>query len=214
MNLIKNSSGSTFNRGDFTATGAFFWSSIDLSPYRGMDKGNTPFYIELLDGAGKKATGYIGAVGAGEMLGDELVIDPGFDNSPSWTKGTGWTVIGSQAVAATLGGTYIYQLVSCTRMQLYKHVMTCAVLTSGTYQFVAFIGPLDPIYNDAGIKTGYRNAPTTDLQGTGILDTTALVATFNDISSKRCHRSSLNRSPYRLLSQWDSEELGKHREWV
>jgi hypothetical protein len=30
-----DSAGSTFNRGDFTATNAFFWSSIDLSPYAG-----------------------------------------------------------------------------------------------------------------------------------------------------------------------------------
>jgi phage gp37-like protein len=39
----------------------------------------TPFYIELLDATGKKATGYIGAVGAGETLGSELIT--------GWTNG-------------------------------------------------------------------------------------------------------------------------------
>ena len=67
--------GSTFNRGDFTATNAFFWSSLNLSAFAGTDLGYTPFYIEALDAAGKKATGYLGAVGAGETLGSELVTE-------------------------------------------------------------------------------------------------------------------------------------------
>jgi len=69
--------GSTYNYGDFTATNAFFWSSLNLSSYAGTDLGSTPYYIEVLDVAGKKATGYIGAVGAGETLGSETL--------------TGWT---------------------------------------------------------------------------------------------------------------------------
>jgi len=83
-NLILDSTGATFNRGDFTTTNAFFWSSLDLSPYEGTDLGSTPYYIEVLDGASKKATGYIGAVGAGS----ELVSNPGFeigDPPTDWT---------------------------------------------------------------------------------------------------------------------------------
>ncbi len=72
-NIVKGSSGSTFNRGDFTITNAFLWSSLDLSPYAGTDLGSTPYYIELLDSAGKKATGYIGAVGAGETHSEKIV---------------------------------------------------------------------------------------------------------------------------------------------
>ncbi len=71
--LAEDSTGSTYNRGDFTATNAFFWSSLDLSPYAGTDLGSTPYWIEVLDSAGKKATGYIGAVGAEETLGSELL---------------------------------------------------------------------------------------------------------------------------------------------
>ena len=50
----------------------------------------TPYYIEIFDAAGKKATGYIGAVGAGETLGSELVINGGMEtgNPP-----TGWSIL-------------------------------------------------------------------------------------------------------------------------
>ncbi len=86
---VKNSDGSTFNRGDFTTTNAFFWSSIDLSPYAGTDLGSTPYYIEVLDTNGKKATGYLGAVGAGETLGSETVSNGSFETDPEveWRKG-------------------------------------------------------------------------------------------------------------------------------
>jgi len=84
--LVKDSTGATFNRGDFTNGNAFFWSSLDLSPYT-----QGPYLIELIDAAAKKATGYIGAVGAGETLGDELVLNPGMEagNPP-----TNWNAVG------------------------------------------------------------------------------------------------------------------------
>jgi len=70
--LVLSSVGASFNRGDFTNGNAFFWSSVDLSFY-------LKHFIELIDAAGKKATGYIGAVGAGETLGSELIT--------GWTNG-------------------------------------------------------------------------------------------------------------------------------
>ncbi|MCJ7747952.1 MAG: hypothetical protein MUP27_09415 [Desulfobacterales bacterium] len=94
---VFNSLGSTFNRGDFTATNAFFWSSLDLSAFAGTDLGSTPFYIEVLDGAGKKATGYIGAVGAGETLGDEILTNPSFDVDTS-----GWST--QDCTSASIAG--------------------------------------------------------------------------------------------------------------
>lgn len=69
----KTSSGSTYNYGDFTATNAFFWSSIDLSNYAGTDSGETPYYIVVTDGAGKTATGYIANKDVGVTLGSELL---------------------------------------------------------------------------------------------------------------------------------------------
>jgi len=84
--IIFDSTGSTFDRGDFTEGNAFFWSSLDLSPYAGTDLGSTPYYIEVLDGTGKKATGYIGAVGAGETLGSEMLTNGSFSvNTDSWS---------------------------------------------------------------------------------------------------------------------------------
>jgi len=80
-NPVMTGVGSTFNWGDFTATRAFFWSSLDPSALAGRDDGYTPHFIELTDAAGKKATGYIAGVGAGETLGDETIT--------GWTNGGG-----------------------------------------------------------------------------------------------------------------------------
>ena len=93
-----DSTGSTFNRGDFTATNAFLWSSLDISPYAGTDLGSTPYYIELLDAAGKKATGYLAGPGAGETLGSEELVNPGFDPDTS-----GWIPYIS-SLASIIGG--------------------------------------------------------------------------------------------------------------
>ncbi|MCX5677846.1 MAG: hypothetical protein NTY76_01930, partial [Candidatus Omnitrophica bacterium] len=62
--------------GDFTATNAFAWvSGADLSLYVGTDGGNTPYYIEFTDNAGKKAKGYLGSGGTGEALGSEILTN-------------------------------------------------------------------------------------------------------------------------------------------
>lgn len=73
-----------------------------------MDTGYTPCYIEVLDGAGKKATGYIGAVGAGETLGSELIVNGGFDADTNWNKGVGWSIAGNVAVATDVSSS-LYQ---------------------------------------------------------------------------------------------------------
>jgi hypothetical protein len=74
-NPVMTSAGSTYNRGDFTATNAFFWSSIDISQFAGIDTGSTHNYIEVLDATGKLAIGYLAGVGAdvAETLGSELI---------------------------------------------------------------------------------------------------------------------------------------------
>lgn len=86
---VKGSDGSTYNRGDYTATNAFFWSNLDLSQWKGTDLGSTPYYIEVLDTAGKKAIGYIGNIGAGLTLGSETVSNGSFETDPEveWVKG-------------------------------------------------------------------------------------------------------------------------------
>jgi len=91
LGLIKNSEGSTFNRGDFTNGNAFFWSSIDLSLYQNC-------LLKLIDNNGKKAQGWINGVGAGETLGSELLTNGGFD-----TDITGWTGIRC-TIASIIGG--------------------------------------------------------------------------------------------------------------
>ena len=90
MIAVEDQTGSTYNRGDFTATNAFFWSSLNLSAFSGYDSGNTPHYISVVDGAGKIATGFIGAVGAGETLsGAELVVNGTMELDSDWDTYSG-----------------------------------------------------------------------------------------------------------------------------
>lgn len=93
----------------------------------------TPFYIEVLDAAGKKATGYLGAVGAGETLGSEINGDTTFNNDGYWIKTGGWTVSGGKAVYAAGGSDYIYKLetISISTGKLYKTVFTIDSITGG-----------------------------------------------------------------------------------
>lgn len=130
-NPQRTSVGSTFNRGDFTATNAFFWSSLNLSLYAGTDLGYTPFKIEVLDAAGKKATGYIGAVGAGETLGSELIINRTFDTGANWVIAEGsWVFDGTANISGAVQDV-IYAAI-LTLDALYKGVYDIASYTQGT----------------------------------------------------------------------------------
>ena len=68
---------------------AFIDIGADISTdYAGADTGDHDYLIEVYDSAGKKATGYIGAIGGGETLsGDERVTNGTFDANV-----TGWSV--------------------------------------------------------------------------------------------------------------------------
>jgi hypothetical protein len=110
---VIDGAGSTFNWGDFTATNAFFWSSLDLSPYAGTDVGSTPYWIELIDSAGKKATGYIGAVGGGETLsGVELITNGNMELDSNWTNDGGLSTLNARSSEQTHGGTYSRKVVA------------------------------------------------------------------------------------------------------
>ncbi len=157
--IVLNSTGSTFNRGDFTATNAFFWSSLDLSPYHGTDLASTPYYIEVLDGAGKKATGYIGAVGAGETLGSELIT--------GWTNWSGeqgyetFTSSGTDITSAIETGTYGLAGTNNT----YK---ISGELLKFVYNMTLNSGHLPKAYyNETGVDWGWLLAGLNTLYKTG-----------------------------------------------
>lgn len=195
--------GSTFNRGDFTSTNAFFWSSLDLSPYNGMDLGSTPFRIIVTDGVGKVATGYIGAVGAGETLGSEKVINGEFSSST-----VGWepdvstlaNITGGQSgncleVTSTGGTGYGYQNVGALNGELcfystYDKKGTAAggkILFGTTYYNGSFATLIvaDPDWTQ---YTGYLISGLDDINRVGIglislVDTKTML--FDTISLKR-----------------------------
>ncbi len=153
------------NYGDFTATNAFFWSSIDVSPFAGTDLGSTPYYIEVLDGAGKKATGYIGAIGAGETLDVDLVTNGNFssDEPPgtAWSREANWTITGgildADNVAAYSKATQNNH--SNNLGKLYKYIYT-AVVNSGEVRVI--------INNGNGPVIGHAISGTFTEYATGI----------------------------------------------
>lgn len=127
----------SFNIGDFTALNAFFWSNVDLSAYHGTDSGSTPYAILLTDGAGKHASGYIGAAGANAAEGLDIELGAGaWSNSPSypyeiWTPGTAPAI--THAVNTTgIGIAYKYMSAGwCAVNALYK-LVSAVTLASGT----------------------------------------------------------------------------------
>jgi len=156
-------------RGDFTATNAFFWSSAeDLSIYSGHDLGNTPFLLTLTDGAGKKATGYIGAVGAGETLDIEINTDVPFNVSGQWTPtGVGFTISGGKAVALNsdiLAQVYNHNVTGITPNILCKVVFDVTDYTDGTVAFL--LGGDDAVKgtnrNSSGTFTEYITLKASD----------------------------------------------------
>ena len=74
---------------------AFVWlAGVDLSPYAGVAGSSTPYIIEVTDGAGVKAWGYLAEQGAGETLTTEKIVNGGFATDTDWVKNTGWTISG------------------------------------------------------------------------------------------------------------------------
>jgi len=155
--------GSTFNRGDFTSTNAFFWSSLDLSPYAGTDLGSTPYWIRVVDGAGKLATGYLAGVGAGETLsGTELVTNGGFDADTDWNKNPGVTISGGVLDINNIIDGQAYQYIPCVKYRLYKGVVTVLNYVSGTANMMIGTIRSGGILNGNGVFTFYSTEPSGD----------------------------------------------------
>lgn len=152
MSVVKDSVGSTFDRGDFTDGLAFLWSSLDLSPYAGA-LGRTPHKVILVDSAGKRALGYLGAVGAGETLGSEVLSNTTFEDLTGLTVNFEWqlaTVAGGQTgncLEVTngpgAGGGVIQQLNPVTPNGLYK---TFAYFKQGSPAAAAFTFGIYPAW--------------------------------------------------------------------
>jgi hypothetical protein len=216
---LEDETGSTYNRGDFTSTNAFFWSDIDLSAFAGTDTGNTPYYIVLTDGAGKQASGYIGAVGGGETLGGELSGDTGFDNDGYWAKDPGWSVAASVATAAAIGNEFIIvksNYATHVLNALYKTQLVALTVTGGQFGY---------LFNDVSRLDAARQFSTngTKIQYFGCSDTLGLEGiagygggssgTFENISSKRvtdCPVTAVHIISSRngTIRAWEYKETG------
>ena len=90
----------------------------------------------------------------GELLGDELITNGSFDTDSGWTKGTGVTISGGQALWATSGTIELTQSVSFTSGKTYKVVLDIASRTAGSIRSnTGAYGAGD--FTTAGVKTEY-----------------------------------------------------------
>ena len=116
---------------------AFVWLlAVDISAYAGVAGTSTPYMIEVIDGAGKKAWGYLVEEGAGETLGADVVVNGDFDPDSDWTKGVDWTISGGTLNINTVGITFTstYQTpVDATWAigALFKTTMDVTAITAG-----------------------------------------------------------------------------------
>jgi len=151
-----------------------------------MPISRTPFYIEILDAAGKKATGYIGAVGAGETLGSELFLNPDFGADTNWEKQTGWTIAAGVASNDGIAQGWLRQYVSPSIGKLVKMSVNITIATSGELyllispNFNPHLGP----YNTIGIKSGYLIKDNDDLS-IGMFVYPSFNGSIDDASAKR-----------------------------
>lgn len=209
---VKISTGSTYNYGDFTTTNAFFWSSLDLSPYAGTDLGSTPYWIEVLDGAGKKATGYIGAVGAGETLGDELLGTSADDRSFAsdtgwWNLQAGWTI--SDGLANfNHASAFIYKDTFLTPLLgLFKHTGTF-VIASGNLEICLGTLPFSRLVSVSATRTDYQTGTVINYgywaHGVGSVDNVSFKQVTDPPSTAVHIVSSLNGT----VRDWASIESG------
>lgn len=187
---IADSTGSTYNYGDFTATNAFFWSSLDLSPYAGPVLGSTPYSIEVVDAGGKKATGYLAGVGAGKTLGSELVVNGNFASAEppgtAWNRGAGWTIAGGVLVATSVDvGIQVYQNLSHNiGLELFEGNLTVLNYIAGTANWiVAGVIRIHEIDGD-GDYIGYGNSDASGNYASVMADTT-FTAQIDNYSVKR-----------------------------
>ena len=146
----KTITGFTCNLSLINGTAFITNPSVNLRPYLG-------FKITLNDGT-QNLVGWIKAAGTGETLGDELVVDPGFDDPSKWTAGAGWSVAGSLAVGASvINSVSIEQLLPITTTKnLYKISFDLVSRTSGSVSSY-FLGSVSGFQTVPATYVGYYN---------------------------------------------------------
>lgn len=157
---------------------AMLWDEDNnLSTFAGDDAGSTPYSIVLTDSAGKTCRGYIGAVGAGELLDVETLTNNSFTGT--WGANDlpqGWKFYSSSPDANNYlvkddandrlqfifsGGPAfgIYQA-TATVGALYKMVTVTDSITAGKRYYFGFsAGASLHIVTASGTKTSYQTCP-------------------------------------------------------
>jgi len=88
-----------------------------------------------------------------ETLGSELITNGSFDTDSGWSKGTGVTISGGQALWATSGTVELTQPVSFTSGKIYKVVLDIASRTDGNIRNNT--GAYAGTFSSAGTYTEY-----------------------------------------------------------
>lgn len=160
--------------------------SVDLRPYTG-------FYATITDTGSKTKKVLLGAVGTGETLGDDILIDGNFTTSSKWYGADGWSVNEATGKAERSGGTMIGQSIyhvadiNYTQGQLYKGAITIDTVASGGISISMSTGSTSfmSYKSIAGTYYGYRTSSITSGKATLTAQNAATTATCDVFTIKQ-----------------------------
>ena len=134
---------------------------IDACPSWITDLADNGHLIEIYDASNRMLAGVLAAVGTGETLGGELVVNGTFDADTDWTKGTGWSIAGGVAAHTGANGTNIYQTPSKTVGGLYFLSLAVNATSAivGMYVATNAFYPI-ALETTTGARTGYGTWPS------------------------------------------------------
>jgi len=217
--LFPNSSGAKLSKlGTVTmsmVTGTAFMndSSQTWTGYTSIAGQPKQFKILAVDTTGKVATGWIGMLGTGETY-IELLSDNGFDNSNSWSKGTGWSVSEGIGIAIT-SSSGIVQNVTLNSGVLTKYSFDLVSRTAGgcgpRYYAYDISGGYITGFTTTGTKTAYR---TSSGNNTAIgIDAIGFSGTIDNFSVKQVLTPTTNGvwihpSKTSATTGWESMQTG------
>lgn len=151
--------------------------SIALTPYLDCK-------FTLNDGS-KNLVGYSKAAGIGETYTDELVTDPGFDDTTKWAKSPGVTVAGGLGVFTNVdlyGVLRDEDVLTSPIGKLYKSVYNRVSLTAGS--LYGYTNNLSYLLA-AGVNTSYKTGTTSNTWAGFWAGTAGTSGTVDDCSVKQ-----------------------------
>jgi len=191
------------------------WKDLDFSDYAST-AGTYEVVVE--DSAGKRAKGYLKAVGGGETWGVEALDDPGFSDAGEWDDTDDNITQNAGAGTVTWDGLGAGTLKSIdspfTVGKLYKIVLVIDSITAGSIYLAsggAFAGSDYPVYTTAGTKTFYAVCTadsTANIRGSATCDAVISNISFKEAADCAATGVHVTTTPGGATEGWATVETG------